>query len=617
MCNRKLLRTLQLLLFFALLVYFPSFGQVRWDGGAGDGQWMTAGNWTGDVLPAVTDDVILDNAFMNGNFTVSLPAGNSAVHIKSITIMPGSGNNIELILPATNTAIPAFKVSGAVYGMVIGNGGIFRNSSGADDGQPVQISDTLKINNGGLYIQNSASSHAAVAMVLSKAPGTEQGVFEFDVPAASSTISLSSRTYGKLVFSSNAMNGAVTYTATGINAIRVNSDLQTGTGVTLSLNFSDTLFIGRDMIQQGGVINLGNSSRKMVTVINRHLLQSSTGTISETGTALPEIVFSGNLNQQIDCKGAIKNSITLIMNNTVGATLMSPLSLPYMLKLKQGKITTTTTNILTLLPGCGIVADSLLNNSFIDGPLRKEGLSGAAHFLFPVGKGTTMRWLALKNASGHFNVEFFKSNPQQISSTYGSGIHHISNIEYWTIHADAIPSPSAAIELSFNDPNSLGSTDLSTVRVARLNSGTWMNAGNTAVTGTAGSRGSVISNMLSGWSATSDYFSLASSVAANSPLSLRNDTISMIPPNSNYTRSLQLLSVSMSNPHVLSCWAAESGLVKLYILDIGGRLVKIITAFPGRGINRLPIDVSSLPPGVYSIQGFGPKRRSNVLQFVR
>src|SRR5687767_2602389 len=139
MRNIQLLRTFLPLFLFTLLVYIPSFSQLRWDGEAGDGQWMTAQNWTGDVLPAITDDVILDNVFITGGYIVALPGGNSVVHIKSITISPGSGNNIELILPATNTAIPAFKVSGAVYGMVIGNGGIFKNASGADNGLPVEI----------------------------------------------------------------------------------------------------------------------------------------------------------------------------------------------------------------------------------------------------------------------------------------------------------------------------------------------------------------------------------------------------------------------------------------------------------------------------------------------
>src|SRR3954471_22792283 len=104
----KLLLNSQPLLLCALLIYVPSFSQLRWDGEAGDGQWMTAKNWAGDMLPGITDDVILDNALMTGSFTVTLPGGNNSVQVRSITITPGLGNTIDLILPVTNLVTPAF-----------------------------------------------------------------------------------------------------------------------------------------------------------------------------------------------------------------------------------------------------------------------------------------------------------------------------------------------------------------------------------------------------------------------------------------------------------------------------------------------------------------------------
>jgi hypothetical protein len=617
MCNRKLLQFLQPLLFFAHLIYVPSFAQLRWDGEAGDGQWTTARNWVGDLLPAITDDVILDNAFITGGYTVALPGGNSVVHIRSITISPGSGNTIELLLPAANTAIPAFKVSGAIYGMVIENGGIFKNSSGADNGLPVEIADSLKINNGGRFIQNSSSSHAAVVTVLSKAPGTEEGIFEFDIPAASSTISLSGRTYGKLVFLSNAMNGAVTYSATGTNRITVKSDLYTGAGVTLSLNFSDTLFIGRDLIQQGGTINLGNSTRGLATAINRHLVQSATGLICETGRSFPELVFNGIVNQHIDCKGNIKDSVAIKINNAAGVTLTSPWSLPYKLSLAKGRIITSAVNILKLLAGCDIVVDSLSNNSFIDGPLRKEGISDATHFLFPVGKGTTMRWLALKNASGQFNVEFFNSNPQMISGTYGSGINQLSQIGYWTIQTDASPVPSATIELSFNGPNSGVGTNLTTARVARLDNNVWENYGNTSFTGTAGSRGSVVSNTVTSWSTTPDLFTLGSSEPVSAPLALSDTLLNNRNNALNTSRGpLRLLSVTFSNSKILTCRAFERTRASLCIVDNSGMIIKTMNTIIERGMNRLLLEMPLLPAGIYSIYATTGRGTSNVLRFV-
>ena len=47
-----------------LLVKIFLCGQIKWDGGAGDGQWSNPVNWTGDILPTTSDNVILDNSFI-------------------------------------------------------------------------------------------------------------------------------------------------------------------------------------------------------------------------------------------------------------------------------------------------------------------------------------------------------------------------------------------------------------------------------------------------------------------------------------------------------------------------------------------------------------------------
>jgi hypothetical protein len=613
MYDRKLLKVLLTWTVIVLAFYAPVFAQIKWDGGGGDGLWTTAANWSGNIVPIASDNVVLDNAFIAGNYTVALPPGSASTTIKTISITPAAGRTIELILPAANTAVPAFIVTGPGYGMIINNGGIFRNASGSDSGLPVVIADSLQINNGGRYIQNSDCSHAATIGVLSRAPGTEEGLFEFDIPGASNTISLSGRTYGKLVFSSNASPGTVTYTATGTNGATINSDLQLGEDVNFSLNLSDTLLIKRDLIQQGGVINLGNSGRTLITVIGRHMTQSAAGMITESGTAVPEIVLNGNTKQQIDCRGAIQNSIAFTINNMAGAMLMAPLSLPYLLQLQRGIVTTTTTNLLTLMPGCRLQVDSLSNNSFINGPVRIEGLSAAGHYLLPVGRDNVMRWLALKNATGNFTTAFIKGNPTLLSATYGSGIHHISSIEYWSIQADAVPAASAAFELSFNDPNSGGVTDMATLRASYLNGSTWMNAGNTGTTGSPGARGSVISNVISNLGSGTVYFALGSSVSSGNPLPLREDTIRPV-SNNRYENDFRLRLLSYAAAaQVLTCRSPESSMITLVVYNISGTLVKTINARIDNGVNRLKLSLQALPAGIYYMRAFTTKRYSNLL----
>lgn len=504
------------LVIFSLFSFTSLKAQLKWDGGGNDGQWLTAANWVGDKLPSSTDDVLLDNSFLQGAYAVTIPPGNVSITVKSLTINPGTGLTIELKIPATNTAVPALSITSHGYALIINNGGVFRNASGAASGAPLLVTDSIQVNNGGRFIHNTQRSHATNVAQLSRAAGTEGGIFEFDIPAASSTISLSDRTYGKLLLSSSAAGGTATYTASGTNPVMIRNDLETGPGTSLSLNFSDTFTIGGNIIQHNSTINLGNSTRSLVLNLNGNILQFPGSIITESGTGLPELLLNGNNLQVINCTGKITNSVSVKINNHAGVELQSPLTLPYKLVLLNGIINTTQTNLLTLQAGCSIQADSLSSLSFINGPLKKMGLQ-SADFLFPVGKDLQSRWLKLKNASGNFTVTYHNEDPRFLSTTYSS-IDHISQIESWSVVADSIPS-SANIELSFIDPNSGGVTNLANLCVASLEDGIWKNRGNITVTGTAGFRGSVESNLINPIDSI-NYFTLGSSSSADNPLPL-------------------------------------------------------------------------------------------------
>jgi hypothetical protein len=514
-CISKLRRAVLLSALFAPTCFLPVYAQMRWDGGAGDGQWTTAANWAGDILPSSTDDVLFDNSFVTANYFVSLPGGMGAVSVRSIVIQPSAGNTIELILSLSNNATPAVIISGPGYGLTIHNGGIFRNASGISSGQSIQVADSIRINNGGRYIHQTRGSHAgSISQILSRAPGTETGIVEFDVPGTTGyVISASTRVYGTLILSANAAGSARTYSSSGGSDLTVRGDLQLNAGVSYNINLAGNIIVDGNLVHSGQSLNISSGGDNTILRLKGHLSQS--GIITETSTGLPVIELCGKSQQQIQVAGSIINSVSLRMNNAAGAVLQSAVSLPWKLELINGKITGTQLNLLTLMPDCEIIADSLSNSSFVDGPLRKEGLTNRPHFLFPVGKDQPMRWLALKNASGSFTVEYFKSDPRLINASYGAGIDHISQLEYWTIEGGAAM---ASPELSFTDPNSGGVTDLSTLRVAQLNNDIWTDAGNIATTGTAGANGSVTGNLLTSFSSSAKYFTLSGSDANSNPL---------------------------------------------------------------------------------------------------
>lgn len=163
--------------FIIIVVVVPQtvFSQKKWDGGGGSNLWTNALNWTGNTLPATSDDVVLDNSLFTSNYSIILPA--TAVTVKSITLSPGSSRTIDLSLPSTNTAVPGLTINGPGYGLILNSGGTFKNSSGSTSGNTVVINDSIRINNGGRYIHNSASAHTTNVQKLATIAGTESGIF--------------------------------------------------------------------------------------------------------------------------------------------------------------------------------------------------------------------------------------------------------------------------------------------------------------------------------------------------------------------------------------------------------------------------------------------------------
>ncbi len=510
----------RLLLFVVLLcVHHIAWPQATWNGWAGDGLWATAGNWVAGHLPLPTDDVLLDNNIVSGNYSVVLPDSLVAVTVRSITIAPLSGKTIQLIIPVTNTATPAFTTTGPGYGINISAGGLLTNASGSSGGAAIVVSDSIRIASGGQYTHNSRSSHATLVTQLSRMPGTEKGVFKFDVPGGGYTFASTNRVYGTLQLSAAASGGIQTYATSAANPLTIAGDLIIEEGVTVNMAVTAATTIRGNYLQRGGVFNLSSQPSSNTVHIQGDFMQDA-GAITETSTGSPSIELNGNNSQQVKVSGHITNNVGFAINNPAGIVLLSNLSLPYKLSLLNG-IVHTQAFVLTLQAGCSLLADSLSNNSFISGAVRKEGLFASAHFLLPVGSGSTQRWMALNNATGNYMVRFYKVDPNVLAAGTGTGIQHISTVEYWSVVPDTIPAPAAAIELSFNNVNSGGVTDLSALRVAQLVSGTWVNKGNTGTTGTAGGNGSVSSEPATVFDPVINYFTLASSNAAQNPLPVK------------------------------------------------------------------------------------------------
>ncbi|MGB5061339.1 MAG: hypothetical protein WBO48_21740, partial [Candidatus Promineifilaceae bacterium] len=130
--------------------------------GAVNTDWNNAGNWSCAIVPGANDEVILDNSVVSGSYSIILPGSATTTTISKLTISPNSGNNITLNLPSTNTGIPGFSVGdniAATDDIILNDGAILSNSSGATSGNGIQVNSTsngtIRINNGGRYIHNT------------------------------------------------------------------------------------------------------------------------------------------------------------------------------------------------------------------------------------------------------------------------------------------------------------------------------------------------------------------------------------------------------------------------------------------------------------------------------
>lgn len=500
-----------------LLVKIFIYGQIRWDGEAGDGLWSNPQNWTGDNLPGSADDVILDHTYLHTTYKINLPSGTTTVTIHSLQIIPALPDSIYVELPVSNTISPGLQITGSGYPLIIGDRGVLINASGSASGASLTVSDSIRISNGGKYIHRTPRAHAALVTFLSRSPGTEEGIFCFDVPDVSSTISLSDRTFGKLQLMAAAAGGNLNYTAAATKKIRVRSDLIIEKGVKLNLNCTDTLQVVRDLIQLGGVLNLSTSTRVLVLSVGGSVQVASGSIITESGSVSATLLLNGNASQEITAEGQISNQVSIVLSNSAGYHLNAALSVPYMVELKKGRLLTNAASPLVISSAGMLRADSLNLAAFIEGPVRLEGLNAAATRLVPVGAANELRWISVQQATGNFTVEYRRSDPRLIDNRV-TGLHHISSKEYWSVQTDG--NAQARIELSFNDANQSGITDMNSLHVARLESIGWIDAGHSAFTGSAGGRGSVISELQSLGQSGEVLFTLGSTEAQQNPLPL-------------------------------------------------------------------------------------------------
>jgi len=233
-----------LLLFFFLAGNLLLKAQWRWDGEGGDGKWTSASNWLPDGVPEAGASVLLDNSVVENDYTVTLPTGTGSVFLAELVVMPSPNHMIVLDLPGENIAVPALSVTGPGESLQLFAGAVFRNASGAGSGEPIQLSGQMRLGNGARYIHQTNRGNASLIDKLSVSSGTEEGVFEFDVPGtAGYTVSLTGNVFGSLEFKAAAAGGIKSYSGSGSSILQVRGNLMIHPGASLTSTLSANILL--------------------------------------------------------------------------------------------------------------------------------------------------------------------------------------------------------------------------------------------------------------------------------------------------------------------------------------------------------------------------------------
>lgn len=164
------------------------------------------------------------------------------------------------------------------------------------------------------------------------------------------------------------------------------------------------------------------------------------------------------------------------------------------LALTNGVVFTTVSSPLIVDAGASTTGGS--ENSYVDGPLRKDGTSA---YTFHVGDFRRYAPIAISapSSSTQFTAHYHE-NVHSNSNSFDSPLEKVSQKEYWDLDR-AGSSSSVNVTLYWEDGTFSGIQTLSDLRVAHYNGSDWENKGNDATTGDASS-GTITVNNISNFS---------------------------------------------------------------------------------------------------------------------
>ncbi|MGQ9806619.1 MAG: T9SS type A sorting domain-containing protein [Chlorobiales bacterium] len=418
---------------------------VRWDGGAGDGFWTSAGNWDGNTVPGSLDDVILDNQHVSSDYTVNLNSSTTQ-EINSLTINSNSTSQITLQLTNSNAVIKllssgtALDVSGNDIITLSGTSSRIENNGGGTlSFSPSSIFNIQSTSFGALLVANYGN---------------------LNINNTSGTISVTGN-----------IQAQTQVTKTNAGSVTITGDLTAPT-ITLSggtLSVTETLAGNFNL--NGGTFTPGSP-----TSFTGSTLTFGGGSFANSGA----IRFSGTSAQTISGSGTF---FGLEINNSSGVTMNNNITVTNTLTFTNGRISTGS-NTLSYTNTSNTLSGS--TSSFVDGILAISMPSTNATRFFPVGKAVGgYRPVEITQGGGSspvIRVEMVNSPPTSGSL---SDLTNISLVRYYKVDLTSGTISNPTVKLTFDNTETVNNT--TTLRVARsTDNSNWASAGNSAISSGSG-----------------------------------------------------------------------------------------------------------------------------------
>jgi len=341
-----------------------------------------------------------------------------------------------------------------------------------------------------------------------------------------------------------AMNGSAAQTITGsisdtIYLFRLQRDTTTSNGnITLAGNLN--MALGNSA---GGGLRL-NQGVSSTTILNMPgaimsiiggavVTPASTGKINSawSNIYIAKTAGAANAGTLRFTSGSILNLMSINFGPAFArdSIIIADSISVHILDLLKGKVIVNTGAVLTGVNGQvtgGVIINGGSATSFVEGKLRKSGLTTTANNQFPVGKGSKYAPVDIPVASGDFTVEYFSNGHGNYTidpvtlGTYPN--YNVSRNEYWVIDKTSSPI-NPDITFYYTDAAS-GILDPTQVKIAHFDGADWNDLGGTDPITNTTTSGSVTVTAVSTFSP----FTFSARVAGVIPVKLSSFTVQKI-----------------------------------------------------------------------------------------